>query len=104
MRLLRLIGAGDGRSGVGGELFQVVLQEADFHASTAHVLRFGILRRSIGRNVVRASLTEGCRAVKRSGGAVRSGGAAICLAGVDHEAALFKGRRPPGPVPRSSRT
>src|SRR5450759_3579481 len=37
-RLLRLIGAGDRGSGVGGELLQVVLQEADFDAASADTL------------------------------------------------------------------
>src|SRR5450755_4485061 len=45
-RLLRLIGAGDRGSGVGGELFQVVLQEADFDAASANALGLrSIIRR-----------------------------------------------------------
>src|ERR1700722_7347609 len=45
LRLLHLIGAGGGRSGVVGELLQVVLQQADFDAATADVLGAGVVGR-----------------------------------------------------------
>src|SRR5579863_6761933 len=85
-RLLLLIGRGDRRSGVGGELLEVVLQQADFDAATADMLAVVIRSRGIAHAdeidaVDRDLMVEHEVANHRLGHFLRGGDGGLTLAG-----------------------